>query len=94
MSASNDPDDLAKAVDAARRGWEAVVKSGGLVTVADIARRWGVEHETARGYTGHPKFPKPVARAGRSDLWLAAEADQWRATSRKRGRPPKQTTTG
>lgn len=94
MSAAPDPEDFAKAAAAARRGWTMVANAGGLLTVADIARRWGVESPTVREAVQHPTFPAPAVTIGRSDLWLAPEVDQWRATPRKPGRPRKATQPG
>lgn len=84
MSDEPKPEDFTQAALAARRGWTTVANTGGLLTVADIARRWGVEGTTARQAVNHPDFPEPAVTIGRSDLWLAPEVDQWRATPRKR----------
>lgn len=89
MSSAPDPEDFAKAAATARRGWTMVSNAGGLLTVADIARRWGVGPQTVREAVQHPTFPAPAVTIGRSDLWLAPEIDQWRATPRKVGRPRK-----
>jgi hypothetical protein len=51
---------------------------GGLHSIADLARRWGVSKQRARELTMHPDFPKPILTAGGDRLWLASEADQFR----------------
>ena len=89
VSSTPDPDQFAKAATAARRGWTMVASTGGLLTIAEIARRWDVEEPTARKATRREDFPAPAVTIGRSDLWLAPEVDQWRATPRKVGRPRK-----
>lgn len=67
----------------------ALDREGGLLNAADIARRYNTSRERAGQLTRHPDFPQPVARAGKSDLWLASEVDRFRATPRQPGRPAK-----
>ncbi len=58
-----------------------IERAGGLATVADLARRLGVNtarmHELAR----QPGFPRPVAHVsrGRTALYAVADVDAWAA---------------
>lgn len=93
MSAPKPPadlDELRKAAARADRAWQSCAAAGGLVTLADIAARWGVDRGTVRGYRNRREdFPEPVATIGPSEVWTTAAIDLWRATPRPRGRPPK-----
>lgn len=64
-----------------------------LVTLADLAERWGIARTTITEHAGRDDFPEPVAMFGRSSVWLAAEAELWRATPRLPGRPSRQAST-
>ena len=54
----------------------AVAASGGLCTIADLARRWGITPQGARKHVRRPWFPEPILTEGGSELWLADEADE------------------
>lgn len=85
-----DLDDLAEGARDARLAWVALTGAGGLVAIPDIVERWGVTRSTVRGYIANrDDFPRPVGTLGSVDFWLAADIDLWRATPRRRGRPPK-----
>lgn len=93
-SATSDLQELSKRADEAARAWAALEQAGGLVSISEIAERWGVEKQTVRNHHQRSDdFPAPVVTRGRSDLWLTAEIDRWRATPRKRGRPPKKPSS-
>lgn len=85
-----DLDELARLAKLAERRHQALEDVGGLLAMSDIAERWGVDAETVRKHRKRrADFPDPVATIGRSEVWTAASVDLWRATPRKRGRPPK-----
>lgn len=89
-----DLDALAARAATARRAHVALEKAGGLISLTEIAERWGVGKQTVRNhYERRDGFPNPVATHGRTDLWLTAEIDHWRATPRRRGRPPQAPRT-
>jgi len=93
-SATPDLQELAERAAAAARAWVALEQAGGLVSISEIAERWGVEKQTVRNHHQRSDdFPAPVTTRGRSDLWLTAEIDHWRASPRRRGRPPKKSSS-
>ncbi|MDQ8044574.1 MAG: hypothetical protein REI11_08210 [Patulibacter sp.] len=55
--------------DADREAWQAIKRSGGLTTIAELAAEWGITERAARNRTKRDGFPEPVT-AGR---WLNAE---------------------
>ena len=57
----------------------AVVAAGGLCSIADLARRWGVSPQRARVLVRKPGFPEPILSEGNIELWPADEADAWKA---------------
>ena len=65
------------AADAARA---AVTAAGGLVTVSEAARRWGMSTARASALLSASKSPPdPVAHLGGSRrLWAWRELDEWR----------------
>jgi predicted DNA-binding transcriptional regulator AlpA len=56
---------------AERTAWAIVERSGGLVTIADLADLWGIGERAARDRTKQHAFPAP-ASTGR---WLRAEVE-------------------
>jgi predicted DNA-binding transcriptional regulator AlpA len=66
---------------------QAITDAGGVLTVADIARRWRISKARADELSKRPDFPKPLMRIGRSALYVGTEIDAWRATPRRPGRP-------
>lgn len=57
----------------------AIAQAGGLCSVADLGRRWGISRQGARLVTRKPGFPEPILTEGCVELWLADEADAFRA---------------
>lgn len=90
MSNANELRDLADRAMRARREWQKSHATLDLVTLADLAERWGIARTTITEHAGRDDFPEPVAMFGRSFVWLADEAELWRATPRPAGRPPGQ----
>jgi hypothetical protein len=72
---------------ALRRLLSAIDAVSGLHTVADLARRWGISKARADELAQHGDFPDPVIRVGKSDIYTGIQADEFRATTRKPGRP-------
>lgn len=88
--APEDLDAIAERQQQAAAAWEALQATGGIEMLAQTARRWGLSAGTVNAWRGRrPDFPDPVGRAGRYEVWLAADLDHWRATPRKPGRPRK-----
>ena len=81
----------APAPDDAQEMRALIERVGGVATVVDLALRWDISRQRVHELTQHPSFPKPVAMigGGRVALYSIAEADDWRATPRRPGRPPK-----
>lgn len=88
MSDANELRDLADRARRARREWEKSYATLDLVTLADLAERWGIARTTITEHADRDDFPEPVATFGRSWVWLGAEVELWRATPRPAGRPP------
>jgi hypothetical protein len=65
-----------------------IEEAGGLHSVADLAKRWGVSRARAHELTLSADFPDPLVYVGKSALYLGNEADAYRATVRPAGRPP------
>ena len=53
--------------------------AGGLVNAADLARAWGLSRTRLTQLQSEPDFPEPVAHVGRHPVWLARDAERWRA---------------
>ncbi|CAB4892358.1 unannotated protein [freshwater metagenome] len=84
-----DLEELARRAKLAERRHQALEDVGGLLSIADIAERWGVDAETVRTHRKRrDDFPEPIGTIGRSEVWTAAAIDLWRATPRKRGPKP------
>lgn len=79
--------------EAIKRLLSAIDAVGGLHTVRDLAYRWGISKARADELAKHPQFPDPIIRVGKSDIFTGVQADEFRATSRKPGRPKKDTPT-
>jgi uncharacterized protein YjcR len=61
---------------------QAVKEGGGLVSLADIARAYGVSHSAVRKWREREDFPKPldaIAEETRQsvDVWLFADVKRW-----------------
>jgi predicted DNA-binding transcriptional regulator AlpA len=60
-----------------------VEEAGGLLTQADVARRFGVSRRRAFSWTHRGDFPAAftnVGLDGESVLWLARDVDEWAST--------------
>ena len=57
---------------------DAIVAAGGLCSISDLARRWGITRQRARVIVRMDGFPEPVLTDGASELWFADEADEFR----------------
>ncbi len=67
---------------------DAIKTAGGLLTLSDIARAWGVSKARAAEAVKAADFPTPLeGRIGRSNVWIGNEVDKWRSTPRRPGRP-------
>jgi hypothetical protein len=68
----------------------AIEDEGGLVSVSDLARAWGVSSERVRQITDEASFPQPLdtinAGGGRKPqrIWSREDADEYRLTMRRR----------
>ena len=60
---------------------EQIERSGGLATVADLARRLGLNTARMHDLARQPGFPRPVAHVshGRTALYAVADVDAWDA---------------
>jgi hypothetical protein len=56
----------------------AIDRAGGLVTLADLARLWGVSTQRAHQIAEANAFPEPVATVGGRKLWATAQLAGWR----------------
>jgi transposase-like protein len=61
---------------------QAVKEGGGLLSLADIARAYGVSHSAVRKWREREDFPKPldaIAEETRQsvDVWLASDVYSW-----------------
>lgn len=54
-----------------------------FLSVADLARRWGVSRTSARNVTSAPDFPTPLVLGTQLLRWPAAEVDEWQIKSRR-----------
>lgn len=64
-----------------RRELQALLsEAGGLESLADTARRWGLSKTQLHNYARVISFPTPVGRvaSGRIAVYLGAELDAWR----------------
>jgi hypothetical protein len=64
------------AFDAARA---ALAATDGLAGQVDLAERWGLSRQRVTQLVREPGFPEPVAVVAGHPVWLAAQADRWRA---------------
>jgi hypothetical protein len=67
--------------DAAR---DAIARAGGLFTLADLARRWGVTQQRVSQLAARDDFPAPIVtgETGATRVYLGVEVDAWRAAPR------------
>jgi hypothetical protein len=61
----------------------AVIAVGGLCSIADLARRWGVSRQAAAQTVRKPGFPEPILSEGNIELWPADEADDFRSRNQR-----------
>jgi len=54
---------------------DAVIASGGLCNITDLAERWGMTKQAARWHVRKDWFPEPILTEGGAELWPAHEAD-------------------
>ena len=54
-----------------------------FLSVADLARRWGVSRTSARNVTSSPDFPTPLVLGTQLLRWPAGEVDEWQTKSRR-----------
>lgn len=68
-----------------------IYEAGGLATIAELGRRWGVSRSRAHEMAQREDFPAPVATVseGAVALYAVVEADEWRNHPRPPGRRPK-----
>lgn len=59
-----------------------VADAGGLYSRAGLARRWNLSRTAVGNMTVESSFPSPVYVDGTKEVWLACEADAWRADRR------------
>jgi predicted DNA-binding transcriptional regulator AlpA len=57
-----------------------IERAGGILSLAGLARRWGMTRQSVWEMAQRPDFPKPIEQDGEAKLWFADEADQWRAS--------------
>ena len=65
--------------------------AGGLYTLADLARHWGVSPQRVSELAGHPSFPEPIMTGGDGTgtaVYVGSEAEAFRQAERRPGRPP------
>lgn len=65
----------------------AIAAAGGLLNQTDIAKRYGVSKARAGEIVTSEGYPAPLARIGRSLVWIGNEVDAWRQATRAVGRP-------
>jgi hypothetical protein len=58
---------------------EAVATAGGLVTLGDLARGWGISSSRAHQLSHLKDFPAPLTVNGRVALYIRGETDAYRA---------------
>jgi hypothetical protein len=79
----HEPARTVSAIADRRRGALAtqIDRAGGLATVADLARRLGVNTARMHELSRQPGFPRPVAHVsrGRTAVYAVAEVDAWAA---------------
>ncbi len=51
---------------------------GGLVSAADLARRWGLSRQRVGVLVRQTGFPAPATTVNGHPVWLADEANIWR----------------
>ncbi len=56
----------------------AVATCAGLVSQADLARRWGISRQRVGVLVRQPGFPEPATIVNGQPAWLADEANVWR----------------
>lgn len=78
-----------KLTDAAELARAHIFAAGGLATVTDLARRWGISRSRAHELAKRDDFPSPVATVsdGQVSLYAVKEVDEWRGHHRPPGRP-------
>jgi hypothetical protein len=67
--------------------------AGGLVTQAEMAKRWNISRQRIQELVAMPGFPKPVNPGDRYKLYAWFEVEAWRKLERPTGRPRKASTT-
>ena len=55
----------------------AVVSVGGLVSQADLARRWKLSKPRIHQLVQHETFPEPATMVNGQPVWFAQHADLW-----------------
>lgn len=58
---------------------DAIEEVGGIHTIADLARRWGVSRAAAHELSQNEDFPAPLLYIGKSPVYAGHEVDRWRA---------------
>lgn len=48
-----------------------------LVIAVDIAARLGLTKQRIAQLAGEPRFPQPIGRLGRSDVWKWSTVERW-----------------
>lgn len=62
-----------------------ITAAGGLYTRAGLAKRWGVSRQAVGEMIAQGGFPVSIdIDGGRTQVWLATEADAWRNQQRAR----------
>ncbi len=74
-----------KPAPSVREIWDQLAAIGGIVTVAEIARRLDVSRAYASKITRRDDFPAPVDTLGDRPVWLWGEVEAWRASERRPG---------
>jgi predicted DNA-binding transcriptional regulator AlpA len=67
-------------------GLGTLLNMDGLVTVKELAARWGVTRDTARQRTLDAGFPQVIHLGPRLLRWRLDEVERWENTSRARAR--------
>lgn len=65
--------------------WDAIQRAGGLVSVQDLAARWGITRQAVDKRTRQQGFPPNVKATPVTRLFLRCEVDGWEDEQRKDG---------
>ena len=71
--------------EAGQQAWDAIHRAGGLVSVQELAQRWGISRQAVDKRTRLESFPPNIKATPVTRLFLSCEVDAWEAEQKKDG---------